>query len=114
MKKMRFGLMLILQMTVCLYTISGIAAKFASNFEFLSPGFIVCYAVEIGILGIYAIAWQQIIKRVDISVAYANRSLAIFWSMLWAYLLFREQVTVQNLLGVAMIFVGTCVVNSSD
>ena len=104
----------ILQAAVCLYTLSGIAAKFASHYDFLSMGFILCYGAEIFILGIYAIIWQQIIKRVDISIAYANRALAIFWSMLWAFLLFKEQITVQNLIGVALIFVGTWVVNSSD
>lgn len=107
-------MLLILQATVCLYTVSGIAAKLASNHEFLSLGFILCYGLEIFILGIYAIIWQQIIKRVDISIAYANRAMAIFWSMLWAFLLFHEQITVQNLIGVALIFAGTWVVNSSD
>ena len=107
-------MLLILQGAVCLYTLSGIAAKYASNYDFLSFGFILCYGLEIFVLGVYAVIWQQIIKRVDISVAYANRSLAIFWSMLWAFLLFKEQITVQNLIGVALIFVGTWVVNSSD
>ncbi len=34
-------------------------------------GFVLCYGVEILILGVYAICWQQIIKKVDISVAYS-------------------------------------------
>ena len=104
----------VIQAAVCLYTVSGIAAKLASNHAFLSVGFILCYGMEIAVLGVYAIIWQQIIKRVDISIAYANRAMAIFWSMLWAFLLFKEQITAQNLLGVALIFVGTWVVNSSD
>ena len=107
-------MLLLLQGAVCMFTVSGIAAKYASNYEFLSRGFILCYGVEIMILGIYAIVWQQIIKRVDISIAYANRSVAVFWSMLWASVLFHEQITVQNILGVILIFVGTWVVNSSE
>ena len=113
-KKISWKLLVVLQAAVCLYTLSGVAAKLASNYEFLSLGFILCYGGEIAILGIYAVIWQQIIKRVDISVAYANRALAVFWSMLWAFLLFKEQVTLQNLLGVCLIFAGTWVVNSSD
>ena len=113
-KKAGLSFFFILQGAVCLYTLSGIAAKYASNYEFLSTGFVLCYGLEIFILGVYALILQQIIKRVDISIAYANRSLAIFWSMLWAFLLFKEQITVQNLIGVALIFVGTWVVNSSD
>ena len=112
--RVKYSRVAALQAAVCLYTISGIAAKLASNYAFLSMGFILCYGVEIAILGVYAIIWQQIIKRVDISIAYANRAMAIFWSMLWAFLLFKEQITVQNILGVALIFVGTWVVNSCD
>ena len=112
--KLSLLMLIILQGTVCLYTVSGIAAKLASNYEFLSWGFILCYGLEIFVLGLYAIIWQQIIKRVDISIAYANRAVAVFWTMLWSFLLFNEQITVQNLIGVALIFVGTWVVNSSD
>lgn len=103
-----------LQGAVCIYTLSGVTAKFASNYDFLSMGFILCYCAEIAVLGVYAIIWQQIIKRVDISIAYANRAMAIFWSMIWAAFLFREQITLQNMIGVVLIFAGTWVVNSSD
>jgi len=113
-KKVSIKLLIVLQLIVCVYTLSGIAAKLASNYEFLSMGFILCYGLEIAILGVYAIAWQQIIKRVDISIAYANRSMAIFWSMLWASILFKEEITIQNLLGVGLIFAGTWVVNGSE
>ena len=114
LKYNRWLLVLVLQVAVCIYTLSGIAAKFASNYRFMSIGFVVCYGLEIVILGIYAVIWQQIIKHIDISIAYANRALAIFWSMLWAFLFFKEQISVQNLIGVALIFVGTWVVNSGD
>ena len=113
-QKISLLMLIILQGTVCLYTVSGIAAKLASNYEFLSLGFILCYGLEIFVLGLYAIIWQQIIKRVDISIAYANRAVAVFWTMLWSFLLFNEQITIQNLIGVALIFVGTWVVNGSD
>lgn len=113
-KKSNIILIIVLQCAVCLYTVSGIAAKMASNYEFLSWGFILCYGLEIFVLGVYAIVWQQIIKHTDISIAYANRAVAVFWTMLWSFLLFSEQITVQNLIGVALIFVGTWVVNSSD
>jgi drug/metabolite transporter (DMT)-like permease len=106
-------LVLALQLAVCVYTLSGIAAKFASGYPPLSLGFIGCYAAEIVILGVYAILWQQIIKRVDISIAYANRAVAIFWSMLWAVLIFNEMVSLKNIVGVVLIFVGTWLVNRS-
>lgn len=104
----------VLQGAVCLYTLSGIAAKVASQYEMLSPNFIIWYGIELFILGFYAIVWQQIIKRIDISIAYANRSFAIFWSMLWAAVLFHESITAANIAGVVIIAAGVWTVNSSE
>ena len=104
-------MLLLMQLAVCIYTCSGIAAKLASRYSFMSKGFILCYGAEILLLGIYAIFWQQIIKRADISVAYANRAAAIFWSTLWAVLIFGEKLSVQNVAGIVIIFLGIWLVN---
>ena len=110
-KKITLPLLLLLQGAVILYTCTDIAAKFASNYEFLSAPFILCYGAEIALLGIYALLWQQIIKRIDISVAYANRASAIFWSTVWAALIFKEHISLQNIAGIALIFLGIWMVN---
>ena len=44
-------------------------------------------------------------------VLYANRAFAIFWSMLWALIIFGERVTLKNIIGVAVIFAGIMLVN---
>lgn len=103
--------LLFLQIVIVLYTGSGIAAKLASAQPLLSPRFFAFYGIEIAILGVYAVLWQQIIKRLELSVAYANRAMVLVWSMLWAVLIFHNDITPQNLLGVALVVVGTVVVN---
>jgi drug/metabolite transporter (DMT)-like permease len=112
--KVRIKDILGLQFIVMIYTLSGVAAKFASGYEFLSLKFILAYAVEIAILGVYAILWQQIIKKFDLSIAYANRSVALLWSMVWAALIFGEHITLKNLIGVLAVILGTAIVNSDD
>lgn len=112
MKKISPKLILALQLVVMLYTLSSVAAKLASGQDFLSPPFLVYYGVEILILGIYAIAWQQIIKRCELSVAYANRSMAILWSLVWTVVFFHEALTLKNIIGVLIVFAGTMIVNS--
>ncbi|HEX2938095.1 MAG TPA: transporter [Ruminiclostridium sp.] len=94
--KIRLADVIILQLIIVIYTCSGIAAKFASHYNFLSLGFIICYGIEIVILGVYALFWQQAIKKFDLSVAYANRGVAIFWSLVWSALIFSEKVTVKK------------------
>ncbi len=112
MKKISPKLILALQLVVMLYTLSSVAAKMASGQAFLSLPFIVYYGVEILILGFYAIAWQQLIKRCDLSVAYANRSMAILWSLVWTVIFFHEALTIKNIIGVLIVFAGTMIVNS--
>ncbi len=112
MKRISIKMILVLQLVVMLYTLSSVAAKLASGEEALSPAFLLYYGVEILILGIYAIAWQQIIKRCDLSVAYANRSMAILWSLIWTVVFFQETLTKKNIIGVLLVFAGTMIVNN--
>ena len=103
---------IILQAIIVIYTLSTVAAKFASNQEFLSWQFIMFYVVEILILGIYAIAWQQIIKKFDISIAFANKAMSLLWSLVWAVIFFRENITINNVIGIVIVIIGTIIVNS--
>lgn len=110
-KKISIKNILLLQAVVIIYTLSGVAGKIASANELLSFKFILFYVIEIAILGVYAILWQQIIKRVDLSIAYANRAIAILWSMLWAVIFFHENITIQNIIGVVIVLAGMIIVN---
>ena len=103
---------LILQAAVCVYSLSGVMAKFASGQDFPSIKFIFFYGSELFCLGVYAIVWQQVLKRIDLSVAYASRSLAILWMMVWSLLIFHDGISLQNLIGVILILIGVVVVNT--
>ena len=110
-RKITFSAILLIQAAVIVYTGSGICSKMTANYPAMSGKWIFWILLEVICLGIYAIFWQQIIKRYDLSIAYANRAFAIFWSMLWAFLIFRERVTLKNILGVVVIFAGIMLVN---
>lgn len=113
-KKITVKQIILLQAIVLIYTMSGIFSKLAAGQEFLSFGFIAFYGAEIFVLGVYALLWQQIIKRVELSIAYANRAMALIWSMLWAFLFFKNNITVQNIIGVIIVVIGTMIVNSDN
>lgn len=59
---------------------------------------------------IYALAWQKVIKRFDLSVAYANKSVYLIWSQVWAVLIFHENLSLQNIIGLLVVFLGVLVV----
>lgn len=105
---------LVLQAVVIVYTLSSVVAKLATGEAVFSFAFFLFYGLEIVILGIYAILWQQMIKRFDLSVAYANRAMAILWSAVWAVVLFRETLGIKQLIGIAFVVLGTVIVNSEQ
>jgi hypothetical protein len=80
---------------LALYSLCSICGKLAAGFEFMSPGFILCYGSMILVLGLYAIGWQQVIKRMPLTSAYANKAVTIVWGIVWGVLLFHEAVTRQ-------------------
>ncbi|MDD7147747.1 MAG: transporter [Lachnospiraceae bacterium] len=112
-KKIRVRDIIILQLVIILYTGSSIMAKFAAAQELFSLPFLLFYGGEIMILGVYAICWQQIIKRFELSIAYANRAMVLVWSLLWAVVIFHDRVTFRNLAGIALVIAGTVIVNTA-
>ena len=110
-KKITFKDILFLQFVVVVFTVSSIVAKFASGQEVMTFGFFLFYGLEVAVLGIYAILWQQVIKKFDLSIAYANKAMGILWSMIWAVLLFHNEITLQNIAGVALVVAGTIILN---
>ena len=105
---------IVLQAIILVYTLATVAAKFASGEDFLSFKFIMFYGIEMIILAVYAILWQQIIKKFEISIAYANRAMALLWSLVWAVVFFNETITIKNVIGVLIVIIGTIIVNSDD
>ncbi len=101
--------LLALQAVVVVYTFAGIIGKIAAGQNDIT--FFLLYFAELAVLFVYAILWQQMIRRFELSVAYANRAAALAWSLLWAVLVFGEKVTLQKAAGVALVLAGMAIVN---
>lgn len=89
-----------------LYSCSGILSKLAAGYPIMSLEFCVCYAGIIGLLGIYAICWQQIIKRIPLTTAYANRAVSVVWGMVWGVVVFAERLSLMQVVGGVVVLVG--------
>ena len=105
---------LFLHLCIFWYTGTSILSEVASNLDFLSIPYILCYCGIVLVLGIYAILWQQAIKGFKPSVAYSNKSVNLIWTLVVSALLFREQITWNNLAGAALIILGVCLVVPDD
>ena len=90
------------------------AAKYASQQSFGSLRFLLFYGVSLGLLFVFAILWQQILKVYDLMVAYAWKGMSFLWAFLWAVFLFEERITLTNIAGAAMIVVGMMLVHREE
>ncbi|MCR4789176.1 MAG: EamA family transporter [Lachnospiraceae bacterium] len=111
MKKAGIGGFLLLQITFLIYSGSSVVAKFASGNEVMSFKFILFYGLEVMILGVYAILWQQAIKKYELSVAYANKAVTLLWALLWSVIIFKETLKPTQVIGVLTVIVGIIVLN---
>jgi len=102
---------LLLEISVLVYSLSTVAANMASKHEFLSFGYIMFFGLDFVILAVYAILWQQIIKKFELSIAYANKSVTLLWSMLWNYLIFSTGITPGKVAGVVLVMIGVIIMN---
>ena len=96
------------------YSIGGIFSKRAGMAEFLSKDFIFSYMVVLLILMVYAVFWQQILKKMSLTVAMANKSVTVIWGLVYGWLFFEEKISITNFLGAAIIMIGIYIVVSAD
>lgn len=106
MKSNKIYVFFFLHVLLAIFSLSGICGKLAATFEVMSSGFILCYGGFLFICGIYALCWQQIIKRLSLTVAFANKAITVVWGIIWGYLFFDEAITLQKLIGAAMVMTG--------
>ncbi len=102
----------LLQGVIVIYTISSVMSKEASASGGNLRRFLFFFGMEFVLLGVYALLWQQMIKRFELSVAYANRSMAVVWSMVWAVVFFHDTITLRNVIGVLLVVAGTVIINT--
>lgn len=106
--------LIVLHLMLMIYSMSGIFSKLAAEQPFLSFRFCLYYGAIIALLGLYAIGWQQIIKRMPLTLAFANKAVTTVWGLVWGLLFFQEQVTVGKLAGIALIVAGVVVFSTAD
>ena len=72
------------------------------------------YFAVLLIMAVYAVIWQQILKKLPLTVAYANKPVSLIWGMVWGTLIFKETITWNMILGAVIIFAGIYLVVTAD
>ena len=99
-----------LHLNILLFSLTSVFSKAASvqyNKHGLSrPQLYLFLFLMVANCGIYAITWQQVIKKFSLSTAYANKSVYLLWSQIWAVLIFHENLSIQNIIGILVVLFG--------
>ena len=89
-----------------IYACTSICTKMASREEMVSWPYLFWIAGAIGVMGVYALLWQQVIARMSLSTAYLFKGTSLIFVLLFSALLFGEAITTNNLIGSAIIIAG--------
>ena len=114
MKRSDFKYIVVLHLILAVYSLTGVASKFAAGEELLSMKFILLYGIVLFGLFLYAVAWQQIIKHMPLITAYANKGVTVIWGIVWGSLIFSERITVKHLIGACIIIAGIVLIVTAD
>lgn len=106
MKGRRTGVLLGLHLLLMVYSLSSVLSKLSGRYSWPEPGLFLCAFGVLGLLGVYALGWQQVIKRMPLTAAFANKAVTVVWGLVWGVLLFDEAVTPGKLAGCALVMAG--------
>lgn len=113
-KQGKWKTLLCLHLLLLVYSTSVIFSKLAARESFLSFRFCLYYICIILLLGLYAIGWQQIIKRLPLTTAFANKAATVLWGLVWGMLVFHESLSAGKLLGAALVIAGVVLFAFAD
>ena len=99
---------------LAVYSLTSVFSKLAAGQEFLSLPFCLYYGAVIVLLGVYAIGWQQVIKRLPLTAAYANKAVTVVWGFIYGILFFKEAVTPMKVIGLLTVVAGVVLFALSD
>lgn len=104
----------LLHILLLVFSLSSVCSKLAGREEIMSFKFMMMYGFVIMLLAVYAIFWQQIIKNMPLTAAYANRAITVLWGMLWGLIIFKEKITLGKVAGAALVIAGIILFALSD
>ena len=66
--------------------------------------------LELLMLLIYSVLWQQTLKRMPLSFAYSNKAVCTLWTCLFGLCFFGESLTWGKAIGILVVLVGVWLV----
>ena len=104
----------VLHFILLLYSFVGVFMKKAFENDLFSLWFLVFVGLAVLFLGVYALLWQQVLKKLPLTVAFTNKAICIAWGMLWGALILGDSITWYKIVGSLIVFAGVVLVVSNN
>ena len=80
----------LLHVLLMVYSLSNVFSKLAAGESFLSVRFCLFYGGTLLLLAVYALGWQQIIRAMPLTTAFAHKAVTVVWGIAWGLIFFQE------------------------
>lgn len=114
MKKENIKALIVLHLMLMIYSLSGVCSKLAAQTSFISKKFLLYYSIVIILLGMYALVWQQVIKRMPLTMAFANKAITIVWGIIWGRVFFQEIISLGKIVGAVLVVLGIVIFSTME
>ncbi len=106
---------LLLHGTLFLYAIISLLGKYAGLHFAVQQNTeaFIFLGLEFFSLVVYAMLWQQTLKRMPLSFAYSNKAVCTLWTYLFGIVLLGEQLTWGKAAGILLVLAGVWLVVSA-
>ena len=88
-----------------IFPFSSIFMKYASQSDDLLMKLFL-FGCSIGVLGVFSILWQMLLKKMELTKAYLFKSTTIIWNVVYGILLFQEKITLPMIIGMVITTMG--------
>ena len=112
--KSKIASFVMLHAILLMYSFCSVFSTLAAGAEFMSFQFILCYGLMMIVLAAYALLWQQVLKRMPLTTAFANKAVTVVWGIIWGFLFFHESITVGKVLGALFVIMGVVLYSYAD
>lgn len=103
---MKLREIILLQAAFLIYSIGSLFSKMSLSEPISATRVLVFYGLSLFFVMLFALIWQQLIKDIPLTIAYANKGITVLWGMLFGSIFFQEAITFGMVVGLAFVVTG--------
>lgn len=107
------NLIIVAFLAILIESFSSVFLKLAGMQNEFNLKYLFFFACAVAVMAIYAVMWQLILEHMPLTTAYMRKGISYVMVFIWAVVIFKETLTIFNIVGMIIILIGM-VVSFSD